>query len=80
MKIKYHWKCIAIFFENEIEPKTIEVELSNNDVLLIKNRAPHVAHIMELHEFYDKALKHKISGLFFYYSRLFKYEKRSYHT
>lgn len=36
------------------------MELSNEKTLFINNKASHVAHIMELHEFYDSHLKHKI--------------------
>ncbi len=57
---KISLKMYCDFFENVIEKNIIEVELSNNSIFLIKNRACHVAHIMELHEFYDKNLKHKI--------------------
>lgn len=56
---KISLKSYCDFFEKEIEKYTIEVELSDGTVMLIKNKASHVAHIMELHEFYDKNLKHK---------------------
>lgn len=57
---KISLKMYCEYFEEEIENHIIEVELSNGNIILINNKAPHVAHIMELHEFYDKSLRHKI--------------------
>ncbi len=47
------------YFEQEIENHLIEVELSNGEILLVKNKASHVAHIIDLHQFYDPCKKDK---------------------
>lgn len=47
------------FFEKEIENHVIEVELSDGDILFVRNKASHVSHIIDLHEFYDKSKKDK---------------------
>ena len=52
-------KMYCEYFEKEIENHIIQVELSNGQNLLINNKAAHISHIMELHEFYDKTVKHK---------------------
>lgn len=57
---KISLKMYCDYFEEEIKNHIIEVELSNGEILLINNKASHVAHIMELHEFYDRSLRHKI--------------------
>ena len=57
---KISLKKYCVFFEKEIENHLIEVELSSGKTILVNSKASHVAHIMELHEFYDPNLKHKI--------------------